>query len=123
MIKPLVIAGLLAMSLTGHAAAETAQEFAQRLQQHFSTVSRDQRVIGVARHASPSNITVEFGLTPEGKLREAKVVHSIVSQEDQQLILDSLNDLPPFAINGYADYDVTYRLPVRLEVAPPPPAE
>ncbi|WP_312794098.1 hypothetical protein [Tianweitania sp.] len=112
---------MTAAMLPAHA-AETDAEFAQRLHQHLITVRADERVIAVAREASPSNVTVEFRLDPEGKVGKPKIVHSILSQDAQKAILSALGDLPPISLNGYVA-EATYQLPLRLEyVEPVPPA-
>lgn len=111
------------LAITGaQAFAETAPEFAGRLQGHFSAVAADPRVRLVALNASPSDVVVEFGLTAEGKARDARIVHAILSNGDRQLVLEALNALPPFPLNGYAEYNSTYRLPIRLNLVPEPAA-
>ncbi|MBS9719936.1 hypothetical protein JYU29_04450 [Tianweitania sp. BSSL-BM11] len=112
--------GLMFMAgtmLPAHA-AEPAAHFAQRLHQHLMTVRGDARVVAVAREASPSNVTVEFQLDPDGRVDNPKIVHSILSQDAQRAILAALGDLPPIPLDGYAA-EATYRLPLRLEYTEP----
>ncbi|MBP0438945.1 hypothetical protein [Tianweitania sediminis] len=119
MTRPLVFAAALLVSLSADAVAETGAGFAARVQAHFGAVAADPRVRLVALNASPSNVVVEFGLTSDGKARDARIVHSILSQDDQQLVLEALNALPPLAIGDYAASDATYRLPIRLNIVAP----
>lgn len=119
MTRPLMLAAALLVSFSAHAVAETAAEFATRVQAHFGAVAADPRVRLVALNASPSNVVVEFGLTPDGKARNARIAHSILSQDDQQLVLEALNGLPPLAIGEYPGFDATYRLPIRLNIVAP----
>jgi hypothetical protein len=112
----LALAFLAASVLPGH--AESGAEFAQRLHQHLLTVRADERVIAVAREASPSNVTVQFRLDPQGKVGGPKIVHSILSQDAQKAVLAALSDLPPISLNGYVA-EATYQLPLRLEYTEP----
>ena len=114
------LAFLAGAMLPAHA-AESDAEFAQRLHQHLMTVRADARVVAVAREASPSNVSVEFQLDPNGKVGKPKIVHSILSQDAQTAILAALGDLPPIPLNGYVA-EATYQLPLRLEYTEPVPA-
>ncbi len=120
-MKPFALAFclLLATPLASQA-AESDAEFAQRLHQHMKSVTRDPRIIQVARQASPSNVTVEFKLDAQGRVGKPKIVHSILSQEDQKQIVSALADLPPIALEGYSPGG-SYRLPLRLEYTEPQP--
>jgi len=110
---------LLAVSVSTAFAAESAAEFAARLQHHVLAITSDPRVVAVAREASPSNVVLTFNLDANGKVENAKIVHSIISTAAQALILHALADLPPLPLNGYPDTGAEYRLPVRLDIKSP----